>query len=118
MLVDWFVIHEGPLGEHELPLAARRASNVRLFDVGRGGIAALIASGMGQQLHLPASNTSALASRLRYILQKWPRLVAEYKPAFGSIFQSYLANYTHWGNSTARAQTQGPAACRGSRVSR
>ena len=53
---------------------------------------------MSQQLHLPASNTSVLASRLRYILQKWPRLVAEYKPAFGAIFQSYLANYTHWGN--------------------
>ena len=30
------------------------------------------------------------------MLDKWPRLVAEYKPAFGSIFAEYLGNYTHW----------------------
>ena len=28
---------------------------------------------------------------------QWPRLVAEYKPAFGSIFARYLKKYTHWG---------------------
>ena len=33
------------------------------------------------------------------MFHKWPRLVAEYKPAFGSIFRGYLVNYTHWGYS-------------------
>jgi len=31
------------------------------------------------------------------MLAKWPRLVAEYKPAFGTIFEGLLTNYTHWG---------------------
>ena len=95
MLVDWLMLHEGPLGLGELPPAAR-APNVKFFDVGIGGIATLIANGMGQQLGLPAANTTSLVNRLRFMFQKWPRLVAEYKPAFGSIFSAYLANYTHW----------------------
>ena len=72
---------------------------MRFFDVGAGGIAALIGTGMATQLGLPAANTSTLVSRLRFMFQKWPRLVAEYKPAFGSVFAQYLANYTHWGYS-------------------
>jgi len=98
MLIDFLMIHEGPLGSEELPPAAR-SPNVRFMDVGTGGIAALIASGMGAKLHLPEANTSALSVRLRFILAKWPRLVAEYKPAFGTIFAEQLANYTHWGYS-------------------
>ena len=27
------------------------------------------------------------------MFQKWPRLVAEYKPAFGAVFAQYLVNY-------------------------
>ena len=34
---------------------------------------------------------------MRFMFEKWPRLVAEYKPAFGSIFARYLKKYTHWG---------------------
>ena len=34
---------------------------------------------------------------MRFMFDKWPRLVAEYKPTFGSIFASYLRPYTHWG---------------------
>ena len=35
---------------------------------------------------LSAANASVISSRMRYMLQKWPRLVAEYKPAFGAVF--------------------------------
>jgi len=34
---------------------------------------------------------------MRFMFEKWPRLVAEYKPTFGSVFASYLKAYTHWG---------------------
>merc|ERR1719359_1093987 len=78
MLVDWLLLHEGPLAVHELP-AAVRAPNVKMLDVGDGGIAALIATGLAQQLGLPAANTTTLVSRLRFMFRKWPRLVAEYK---------------------------------------
>ena len=42
-------------------------------------------------------NASLLIRSMRFMLEKWPRLVAEYKPAFGSIFEQYIAEYTHWG---------------------
>jgi hypothetical protein len=85
MLVDWLVFHEGPLGSQQLQ---SRPSNVRFFDMGApGGIASLFAREMSGALRLPAINASTISTRMRYMFQKWPRLVAEYKPAFGSIFR-------------------------------
>lgn len=95
MLVDWVMLHEGPLGAAEMPLAAS-ARNVKFVDVGFGGLAKLIARGLSEQLQLPAANVSAVGAALRFMLQRWPRLVAEYKPAFGTIFKKLLENYTHW----------------------
>lgn len=46
---------------------------------------------------MPVRNASLLIRSLRFMLDKWPRLVAEYKPAFGTIFEQYLGDYTHWG---------------------
>ena len=31
------------------------------------------------------------------MLQRWPRLVAEYKPSFGTVFEDFLGDYSHWG---------------------
>ena len=95
MLVDWVMLHEGPLGPSEKPLAAR-TRNVKFVDVGYGGLSKLIASGLSEQLQLPAANASAVGAALRFMLQRWPRLVAEYKPAYGTIFKKILENYTHW----------------------
>ena len=97
-LVDFLMLHEGPLQAHELPPTVR-ASNVRFLDVGAGGIATLVAKGMGEKLRLGGANITALATRMRFMFSKWPRLVAEYKPAFGSVFRAFLQNYTHWGYS-------------------
>ena len=100
MLVDFLMLHEGPLLHDELPMALHaRARNVQFFDVGAGGIARLVAKGMGSKLKLPEANTTVLANRLRFMFAKWPRLVAEYKPAFGTVFADFLTNYTHWGYS-------------------
>ena len=46
---------------------------------------------------MPVRNASLLIRSLRFMLDKWPRLVAEYKPAFGTIFEQYLGDYSHWG---------------------
>ncbi|KAL1520353.1 hypothetical protein AB1Y20_021943 [Prymnesium parvum] len=96
LLVDWLLFHEGPV-DH--PIAAAPLPNVRFIDLGPGGIAALFARRLSQVLELPSPNASLVALRMRFIIQKWPRLVAEYKPAFGSVFDAYLSNYTHWGYS-------------------
>ena len=54
--------------------------------------------GVGEELGLPVRNASLLIRSMRFMLEKWPRLVAEYKPAFGSVFEQYLGTeYTHWG---------------------
>ena len=59
-------------------------------------LATVIGQAMSNKLGLPPANASAAVNRLKYMLRKWPRLVAEYKPAFGTIFAPYLENYTHW----------------------
>ena len=70
MLVDWLLLHEGPLAPAEVPVGLARPPNVKFFDVGHGNIAALIATGMVQQLSLPPANTSSLVTRLRFMLAK------------------------------------------------
>mmetsp|Transcript_57675 Transcript_57675/g.132409 ORF Transcript_57675/g.132409 Transcript_57675/m.132409 type:complete len:601 (-) Transcript_57675:395-2197(-) len=98
LLVDWFIFHEGAFSASNLPRGLH-ASNVRFVDLKTGGMASLFGRTMSTALKLPAANTSAIVSRMRYMFQKWPRLVAEYKPAYGSIFNEWFGNYTHWGYS-------------------
>jgi hypothetical protein len=93
LLVDWVVVHEGSLG---LPLATH-PPNVFLFDLQPGGIARLFAARLGSALGLAADEARALEQRLLLLFGEWPRLVAEYKPAYGHIFSRWLGNYTHWG---------------------
>jgi len=92
MLVDWVVLHEGSLS---LP-AAVRAPNVKLVDLGSNGVARLFASRLGSALGFGAEEARALEQRMVLMFDKWPRLVAEYKPAYGEVFERWLGNYTHW----------------------
>lgn len=93
LLVDWVILHEGSLA---LPPAAR-PPNVFLFDVQPGGIARLFAARLSGALGLATDEARALEQRMLLMFGKWPRLVAEYKPAYGHIFSRWLGNYTHWG---------------------
>lgn len=70
---------------------------MRFFDLGTGGLAQLFGLQLGEALELPIRNASVVIKAMRFMFEKWPRLVAEYKPAFGSIFARYLKKYTHWG---------------------
>ena len=91
-LIDWLVFHETLSPPRNLP------SNVKFIDLGAGGLSQLIGLKMGEELGMPVRNASLLIRSMRFMLEKWPRLVAEYKPAFGSVFEQYLGNeYTHWG---------------------
>ena len=72
-------------------------SNVKLHDLGVGGLAQLFGLQLGEALELPIRNASVLIKAMRFMFDKWPRLVAEYKPAFGAIFAAHLKPYTHWG---------------------
>jgi len=90
-LIDWLVFHEGLLPPTRLP------DNVKFIDMGAGGLSQLFGLKMGEELGLPVKNASLLIRSMRFMLEKWPRLVAEYKPAFGSIFEQYISDYSHWG---------------------
>ena len=70
---------------------------MKVIDLKPGGLASLFGRTMSAEMRYPAANATAIINRMRYMFQKWPRLVAEYKPAFGAIFREYLSNYTHWG---------------------
>ena len=97
LLVDWLIFHEGPLAP--FPRGFVRPSNVHLFELPKGGMATLVGGAMAAALKLPEPNSTAIVNRMRHMFHKWPRLVAEYKPAFGAVFAQYLVNYTHWGYS-------------------
>uniref|UniRef100_A0A7S3W9L7 Uncharacterized protein n=2 Tax=Emiliania huxleyi TaxID=2903 RepID=A0A7S3W9L7_EMIHU len=90
-LADFLVFHEMIEPPEHLP------DNVRFIDLGVGGLSQLIGLRLGDELGMPVRNASLLIRSLRFMLDKWPRLVAEYKPAFGTIFEQYLGDYSHWG---------------------
>ena len=72
--------------------------NVKFIDLGAGGLSQLIGLKMGEELGMPVRNASLLIRSMRFMLEKWPRLVAEYKPAFGTVFEQYVGEeYSHWG---------------------
>ena len=52
---------------------------------------------LGERLGLPLRNATTLLRSLRLLFERWPRLIAEYKPTFGSVFEDFLADYSHWG---------------------
>ena len=91
-LIDFLIFHETLSPPTEgLP------ENVRFIGLGEGGLAQLFGLRMGEELAMPVKNASLLIRSIRFMLDKWPRLVAEYKPAFGTIFDKYLGGYSHWG---------------------
>jgi nitrite reductase/ring-hydroxylating ferredoxin subunit len=90
-LIDWLIFHESLSPPNHLP------DNVRFIDLGVGGLAQLFGLKMGVELNMPVRNASLLIRSMRYMFERWPRLVAEYKPAFGAIFEQYLTEYSHWG---------------------
>ena len=92
-LADFLVFHEAQ--EELVPRDA--PDNVQFFDLGVGGLSMLFGMQLGESLNLPIRNATVVIKALRFMFEKWPRLVAEYKPTFGSVFSKYLKGYTHWG---------------------
>jgi len=90
-LIDWFIFHESQIG------GDKPAKNVKLVDLGKNGLAEMVGLKLGELLKLPARNATVLLRSMRVLFEKWPRLIAEYKPAFGALFDSYLSSYSHWG---------------------
>lgn len=92
-LADFLIFHEAQ--EEGVPRDS--PDNVHFFDLGLGGLSMLLGMQLGEALNLPIRNATVVIKALRFMLDKWPRLVAEYKPTFGSVFAQYLKGYTHWG---------------------
>jgi len=90
-LVDFFLFHEGA------SITWDRPSNVKLVDVGRGGLSELIGLKLGEDLALPLRNATVVLRSLKMLFERWPRVVAEYKPAYGRLFAEYISGYSHWG---------------------
>ena len=86
-LIDWLVFHE----HQPLPWEPRQLpSNVKLVDLGGGGLAELVGLKLGERLGLPLRNATTLLRSLRLLFERWPRLIAEYKPTFGTVFEDFL----------------------------
>lgn len=93
-LIDFLVFHEHlhlPWEQKHLP------ANVKFVDLGGGGLAELVGLKLGERLGLPLRNATTLLRSLRLLFERWPRLIAEYKPTFGTVFEDFLGDYSHWG---------------------
>lgn len=90
-LVDFFLFHEGA------SIPWDRPPNLKLVDVGRGGLSELVGLKLGEELALPLRNATVVLRSLKLLFERWPRLVAEYKPAYGRFFAEYISGYSHWG---------------------
>ena len=71
-------------------------SNVKFVDLGGGGLAELVGLKLGERLGLPLRNATTLLRSLRLLFEHWSRLIAEYKPTFGTVFEDFLGDYSHW----------------------
>ena len=93
-LVDFLVFHE----HLRLPWEPRQLPpNVKFVDLGGGGLAELVGLKLGERLGLPLRNATTLLRSLRLLFERSPRLIAEYKPTFGTVFEDFLGDYSHWG---------------------
>lgn len=70
--------------------------NVRIIDLGVGGFSTLSATKMGNKVGLSDAETSELEVLMKKVFGAWPKWTLEIRPAFGSIFEDYLHEYTHW----------------------
>jgi hypothetical protein len=67
--------------------------NVYFIDLGEKGLAELHGKQLGRAL---GYDSGMLVESFHRILEIYPYLLAEFKPATGIIFSPYLVNYTHW----------------------
>lgn len=80
-----------------LPRSCQLSSNVRVQELGDGGIAALHArrllEGMGTWTK-ELSQTSQ--SKLKRLFELAPDILSEFKPSWGWVFETYLYDFSHW----------------------
>lgn len=94
-LLDLLLFHEH---NHYLQqtLQGDNYPNIRTHNLGVRGFGKLAAQTMGSQLGLSPKNITELARFMSAVYQMEPKWSLELRPAFGSIFESYLSGYTHW----------------------
>ena len=91
-LVDFFVIHDGVLNAYTEPLP----ENVYFINMES-------TRGLAERLVRVAPESrrsdSSLTAMLTQLLQHYPYILVEFKPALGYIFQQEIKGYSHWAYS-------------------
>ena len=92
-IMDMLVFHES----NSRLLRMQCAGNVRLFDLGKGGLARAIVKHilMGEQSFSEATRKELYAI-LAEVIKHTPRYLVEIKPLLGTLFADHLGEYSHW----------------------
>ena len=94
-ILDLLLFHED--NQHLVDFMSKDSySNIHVYDLGHNGFSTLSAQKMGSKLSLSSNDISELAHHMATIYRVQPKWTLEIRPAFGSIFEDYLTDYTHW----------------------
>lgn len=105
-LFDLLVFHEGSQlpWEHDPSVPPMEIPpNVKLFNLGPGGLAKMYGRRMAMALGFDGdeATTALLQDGFATAFDNQVYLVAEFKPATGLLFADYLRPYTHWSYTDA-----------------
>lgn len=70
--------------------------NVKVYDLGEKGFSKLAAASMGSKLELHSEDITELTELMATVYRAQSKWSLEIRPAFGTIFESYMSGYTHW----------------------
>lgn len=107
-LIDFFIIHNGGVLVDDMEENGTSSSNVKFIDLKSTYNMAklfldriLLSNDMYQDTDTikTAMPYGKLIQMLSTIIDKYPYVLVEFKPAYGHIFQEFISGYTHWGYS-------------------
>lgn len=93
---DMLIFHE----DNHLLNNVKCGNNVKFINIGKKGFASIIVKEMFKN-KATSSPIESMIDLVASVIEKVPRYMVEIKPMSGSLFASYLKDYSHWSYTDA-----------------
>lgn len=98
-LVDFLLIHNGVLDEYHGDKCPKNVIFISLQTMNDFSRALVKVVDRVEEAEIKFGSKDKLAKALAKLIDAYPYIMVEFKPALGHIFSDYLKGYTHWGYS-------------------